>query len=97
MGRDTRKIREPGLHDQDMLDVWFVGEVGTEWAFFRCPRCGIVLDRDLNAALNIAKRGLTQDEGLRFGRNRPPSEAVNLPLRRRGADGGEVRLAAKNS
>src|SRR2546427_10315717 len=35
-----------------------------------CPHCGTILDRDENAARNIAAGG------LRFSPNRPPGEAV---------------------
>jgi len=42
---------------------------------FACPKCGLVLDRDLNASLNILKKGL--DEGL--GRPGLPVEGGPLP------------------
>ena len=42
---------------------------------FACPKCGLVLERDLNASLNILKRGL--DEGL--GRPGLPVEGGPLP------------------
>ena len=32
-------------------------ELTLEDRVFKCPRCGLVIDRDLNAALNILKRG----------------------------------------
>ncbi|WP_240922727.1 transposase [Thermococcus sp. Bubb.Bath] len=42
---------------------------------FRCPKCGLVMDRDLNASLNILRKGL--DEGL--GRPGLPVEGRPLP------------------
>ncbi|RLF85089.1 transposase, partial [Thermococci archaeon] len=42
---------------------------------FACPKCGLVLERDLNASFNILKRGL--DEGL--GRPGLPVEGGPLP------------------
>ncbi|EHR78559.1 transposase [Thermococcus litoralis DSM 5473] len=42
---------------------------------FRCPKCGLVMDRDLNASFNILRRGL--DEGL--GRPGLPVEGRPLP------------------
>jgi len=42
---------------------------------FACPKCGLVLERDLNASFNILKKGL--DEGL--GRPGLPVEGRPLP------------------
>ncbi|WP_083811627.1 zinc ribbon domain-containing protein [Pyrococcus sp. NA2] len=33
---------------------------------FRCPRCGFVADRDYNASINIAKKGLEELEKRAF-------------------------------
>uniref|UniRef100_A0A7C5RFC9 Cas12f1-like TNB domain-containing protein n=1 Tax=Thermus caliditerrae TaxID=1330700 RepID=A0A7C5RFC9_9DEIN len=33
---------------------------------FRCPRCGLEIDRDLNAALNLMRYGLTTLKGTPF-------------------------------
>ena len=52
-----------------------VGELKLSDRVFTCPKCGLVLDRDLNASLNILKRGL--DEGL--GRPGLPVEGGPLP------------------
>jgi len=52
-----------------------VGELELSDRVFTCPKCGLRLDRDLNASLNILKRGL--DEGL--GRPGLPVEGRPLP------------------
>ncbi|RLF83893.1 transposase, partial [Thermococci archaeon] len=52
-----------------------VGELELSDRVFACPKCGLVLERDLNASLNILKRGL--DEGL--GRPGLPVEGGPLP------------------
>jgi hypothetical protein len=64
-----------------------------------CTSCGLRIDRDTNAAINVRKRGLEKLFSTRFGPIGPPSEAVKrnpvkkLPteviLR---ADGGQEQL-----
>ena len=52
-----------------------VGELELSDRVFACPKCGLVLERDLNASFNILKKGL--DEGL--GRPGLPVEGGPLP------------------
>ena len=52
-----------------------VGELELSDRVFACPKCGLVLERDLNASFNILKKGL--DEGL--GRPGLPVEGRPLP------------------
>jgi putative transposase len=76
------------------------GEMSVEEnRMLRCLSCGLRIDRDKNAAINIRKRGLEKLFSMRFGPIGLPNEAVNgnpmkkLPteviLR---ADGGQEQL-----
>jgi len=52
-----------------------IDELSLSDRVFACPKCGLRLERDLNASFNILKRGL--DEGL--GRPGLPVEGGPLP------------------
>src|SRR3989449_9426738 len=62
-----------------------------------CPHCGAILDRDENAARNIAAGG------LRFSPNRPPGEAMLEKQEPENAtlilkvDGGKLSQQAKTT
>lgn len=64
-GRAGRRVVfvEPAYTSRTCSRCGFVvGELELSDRVFTCPKCGLVLDRDLNASLNILKKGL--DEGL---------------------------------
>ncbi|TMI09401.1 hypothetical protein E6H34_01245 [Candidatus Bathyarchaeota archaeon] len=82
--------------------VMFTGLSGAQYAGHKtlestqrqlwCPHCGAILDRDENAARNIAAGG------LRFSLNRPPGETMVEEREPRNAtlilkvDGGKLSL-----
>ena len=56
-GKELRLVY-PALTSKTCSRCGYINhELTLEDRVFRCPRCGLTIDRDLNAALNILKRG----------------------------------------
>jgi putative transposase len=54
---------------------------------FKCPKCGLIIDRDLNASINILKHGGWEPA-------RPPVEPRPLPLEYIQGQGGAMKQEA---
>uniref|UniRef100_UPI0011D0EAB3 zinc ribbon domain-containing protein n=1 Tax=Vulcanisaeta moutnovskia TaxID=985052 RepID=UPI0011D0EAB3 len=57
---------------------------------FKCPRCGLIMDRDLNASLNILKHGGLGASPTACGV--PPNTPGVYPGARRGNEAGSLTL-----
>jgi putative transposase len=64
-------------YKQDMFGMWIIVQI-EHGRILHCDKCGLTIDRDINASINISKRGRTwlkrsqPNEGLKG----PSSEAM---------------------